>query len=368
MAWSSQQEDALKQVKGWMAEKDNQVFRLFGYAGTGKTTLANEIAAQAKGNVLFGAFTGKAASVLRQKGCRGASTIHSMIYMLDEENTKGGQPEFILNEDSDVREAKLVIIDECSMVDAEVGKDLLSFGTKVLVLGDPAQLPPVKSAGFFTEHEPDVMLTEVHRQALGNPIIALSMKIREGQGLEHGTYGDTKIIARADVERGEVLTADQVIVGLNRTRQTYNERIRNLRGHAEHPFPVKGEKLICLRNDRQKGIYNGTLWNVDAIRVPKNSASVKITVSSVDEEGLDPRKVVIRKEFFTGGEQNIPWQEKRGTQEFTFGYALTCHKAQGSQWPHVMVFDESGAFRDDARRWLYTATTRSAERLTLVKG
>ena len=57
------------------------------------------------------------------------------------------------------------------MVDEDLGRDLLSFGKPVLVLGDPAQLPPVKGGGFFTEAEPDVMLTEVHRQAADNPII-----------------------------------------------------------------------------------------------------------------------------------------------------------------------------------------------------
>ena len=70
------------------------------------------------------------------------------------------------------------------MVDEELGRDLLSFGKPVLVLGDPAQLPPVKGGGFFTEAEPDIMLTEVHRQAADNPIIRMSMVVREGGRLD----------------------------------------------------------------------------------------------------------------------------------------------------------------------------------------
>ena len=78
------------------------------------------------------------------------------------------------------------------MVDAELGRDLMSFGVPVLVLGDPAQLPPIQGGGFFTEAEPDMMLTEVHRQAEDNPIIRLSMDIRAGRDLDLGRYGETE--------------------------------------------------------------------------------------------------------------------------------------------------------------------------------
>ena len=155
------------------------MFRLFGYAGVGKTTLARHVAEHAAGEALFAAFTGKAALVLRSKGCDGASTIHSLIY-----TRRRGQERrrrrFTLNKDGLASKASLIVIDECSMVDEELGRDLLSFGKPILVLGDPAQLPPVKGGGFFTESEPDVMLTEIHRQAADNPIIRLSQIIRTG--------------------------------------------------------------------------------------------------------------------------------------------------------------------------------------------
>src|SRR5215207_4926675 len=178
MEWSPQQEEALRRVAAWLKEGTPQLFRLFGYAGTGKTTLARHVAEAVEGEVAFGAFTGKAASVLRQKGCHEASTIHSMIYRT-RESDEGG-PLFAINRSGPASQADLIVIDECSMVDAELGRDLLSFGKPVLVLGDPAQLPPVKGGGFFTDAEPDIMLTEVHRQARDNPIIRLSMTIRDG--------------------------------------------------------------------------------------------------------------------------------------------------------------------------------------------
>ncbi|MEP4704761.1 MAG: AAA family ATPase, partial [Hyphomicrobiales bacterium] len=190
MKWSSQQDDALRDVARWLSNRDSQVFRLFGFAGTGKTTLARHLAEGVDGEVVFGAFTGKAAHVLRQKGCAGASTLHSLIYRPagtseDEEDEGVEQPLFAIRRDAPASEADLIIIDECSMVDEELGRDLLSFGVPVLVLGDPAQLPPVKGGGFFTEHEPDIMLTEVHRQAADNPIIRMSMDVREGRDLDY---------------------------------------------------------------------------------------------------------------------------------------------------------------------------------------
>src|SRR5688500_11043036 len=188
MNLSPQQDAALLAVSRWMKSCRPPVFRLFGYAGTGKTTLARKIAENVEGDVLFAAFTGKAAQVMRNKGCPGARTIHSLIYRprgeKPEKETGELQPAFALNRTSEVRKAKLVVIDECSMVDQKLGLDLLSFGTPILVLGDPGQLPPVKNGegggGFFTERAPDVMLTEVHRQAMDNPIIALAGKVREG--------------------------------------------------------------------------------------------------------------------------------------------------------------------------------------------
>src|SRR3990172_9520099 len=123
MQWSPQQDAALAAVARWLKAGDQQVFRLFGYAGTGKTTLARHIAEDANGDVAFAAFTGKAAHVMRAKGCADAGTIHSLIYRARGEDENG--PTFVLNEDSSAGKSALVIIDECSMVDEEIGRDLL---------------------------------------------------------------------------------------------------------------------------------------------------------------------------------------------------------------------------------------------------
>ena len=161
-----------------LRQGEPQVFRLFGYAGVGKTTLARHIAEGARGETAFAAFTGKAALVMRSKGCAGATTIHALIYRASE--GAEGAPTFTLNADGPASRAGLIVIDECSMVDAELARDLLSFGKPILVLGDPFQLPPVKGGGYFTDGAPDVMLTQIHRQAHDNPIIRLSEVVRSG--------------------------------------------------------------------------------------------------------------------------------------------------------------------------------------------
>ncbi|MDJ1157578.1 AAA family ATPase [Chelatococcus sp. SYSU_G07232] len=365
MAWSPQQNDALTAVAEWLRRGDRQVFRLFGYAGTGKTTLARHIAEGIDGEIVFAAFTGKAASVLRQKGCAGATTLHSLIYRA--RGTDTDSPSFVLNRESAAATAELVIIDECSMVDEELGRDLLSFGTPVLVLGDPAQLPPVKGGGFFTEAEPDIMLTEVHRQAQDNPIIRLSMIVREGGRLDRGDYGAARVVPKGDIDAALVMRADQVLVGLNKTRRAYNQRIRNLLGYRD-PMPAAGEKLVCLRNDKSRGLLNGGTWTIKAVR---GEAKGCVKMDVVPEEaghdgGRSAVSIAVPRVFFEGGEEELPFSKRREADEFTYGYALTVHKAQGSQWNEVVLFDESYAFREHRSRWLYTGITRAAERLTVV--
>ncbi|MFN3672828.1 MAG: ATP-dependent RecD-like DNA helicase [Bosea sp. (in: a-proteobacteria)] len=362
MNWSPQQDAALTAVARWLQGGEPQLFRLFGYAGTGKTTLARHIAEAVDGDVVFAAFTGKAALVLRNKGCAGAQTIHSLIYRsrgVDEES-----PTFVLNRESNAAKAKLIIIDECSMVDEDLGKDLLSFGTPVLVLGDPAQLPPVKGGGFFTEAEPDIMLTEVHRQAADNPIVRMSMIIREGGRLDFGDFGQSRVIRRDAVTPEIVLSADQVLVGMNKTRRLYNARMRQLMGRTE-PVPVAGEKLVCLRNDKSKGLLNGGAWIVQELKTSKKGL-VTMRVTPEDDSSAKPVKVSVLPNFFDGTEDEIAWDLRKHTDEFTFGYALTVHKAQGSQWDDVVLFDEGFAFREHRARWLYTGLTRAAETVTVV--
>lgn len=370
--WSPQQVSAIDAVRKWHKNKrSTQIFKLFGYAGTGKTTLAKEIAQEIGGNVVFACFTGKAAMVLRNKGCHGAMTIHSLIYK-PYQDPKSGEIHFVLNFDSPAKYADLIIIDEVSMVNEALAMDLLSFKTKVLVLGDPAQLPPVGGEGHFIKGEPDVMLTEVHRQAQENPIIRLSMDIRNGIDIKPGQYGESLVLDKRKAPKEQVsslvLAADQLICGRNLTRQSYNARIRALKGLVEDEKqwkPVVGDRLVCLKNNGIKSLLNGGLWDVQSVSPKRDCTEIHAkSIDSTPSYGVD---IKVHNAFFKGEEQALDWKKRRNYDEFTYGWALTCHKSQGSQWGNIIIFDESYAFAENSAKWLYTAVTRAAEKLTLVR-
>jgi ATP-dependent exoDNAse (exonuclease V) alpha subunit len=357
--WSPQQDDALVSVRRWMEDGGAPVFRLFGFAGTGKTTLATHLADTCDGVVKFAAFTGKAASVMASKGCVGAQTIHSLIYRPVDDGS--GDVEFVLDEASELAHADLLVVDEVSMVGEDLARDLLSFGVPVLVLGDPAQLPPVSGAGYFTEAEPDVMLTEIHRQARESPILRAATAVREGRRLEAGRDGDLDVVRRATVE--DELAADQVLVGRNRSRHYLNRKMREALGLPEG-VPVDGDRVVCLKNKRDRGLLNGTTWVAEEVEHSPGSPLIKMKVTP--EGGGYPVDVLVREEFFRGREAEVDKNALRRSDQFAFGYALTVHKAQGSQWNDVLLVDESAAFGDDARRWLYTGITRAAKKLKVV--
>lgn len=181
-----------------------------------------------------------------------------------------------------------------------------------------------------------------------------------------GLAGKNRIVLRGTLGEAEILAADQILVGLNRTRQSFNARIRKALGYSG-VLPGRGDRLVCLKNDSNLRIFNGGLFLVDdapAWRVKR--PLVKLKVSSEDFPGRQPFIVQVRREFFEGGVEDLDWRDLRHSQQFDYGYALTVHKAQGSQWPHVILYDEAGAFREDWRRWLYTGITRASERITIV--
>jgi exodeoxyribonuclease V len=366
--WTDNQKDTLKGVDKWFYEyktsrkPNKQIFRVFGWAGTGKSTLARHFAEGVE-SVAFLAYTGKAALVMRKNGCEGARTIHSAIYIA-EENPKTGEITWRINRQSYLNDVSLIIIDECSMVDESLAKDLLSFGKPILVLGDPGQLPPVNGAGYFTEKEPDMMLTEIHRQAKDNPIIHLATLIRNGKLPDLGNYGDSRILNKMTTV--DLLEADQTLVGRNVTRESFNTKIRKLKGF-DPDTPVIGDKLICLQNDRELGIFNGGMFDVEEILKQKTAKSnfLSMRLHSQDDDRL-PFLTRVHKSFFFEDVSVPHWKELKGSQQYAYGWCISVHKSQGSQWPAVFISDESWCFREDRWKHLYTAVTRASEKITLI--
>jgi len=398
LQWSPLQEKALKLAEKWLREAKQfitsnrtnafktyhqQVFYLAGYAGTGKTTLARYLAESVDGTVLYAAFTGKAALRMRELGCYNASTIHSLIYNVrerEQEEERAGknrnEPSFVLNPNSQLASAKLLIIDECSMVSEEVGKDLLSFGVPIMVLGDPAQLPPVKGTGFFTARRPNITLTEVHRQALDSPIIQVATAIREGKNPGRFIAEDRSVMfypLSRDFNLDEHLSTDhQFLTGRNKTRIRLNEKIRSrvFNGQLDTIYPLVGDTLICLRNARQRALFNGLMGTVTHVH-ESSSESILLDLKSSDSQ-REHKKIAIHPECFDdpAALKQLSWQDRKMLDEFDYGYCITVHKSQGSQWDSVIVCDDGFLNWDlsQRHRWLYTAVTRAAKNLVVVRG
>lgn len=401
---STEQSAGLDKVLAWSKTAGRgDIFRIFGYAGTGKSTIVEQLAERiGRVNVIFTAFTGKACEVLTRKGCE-ARTIHSLIYGINaigraeidklkeslkelpedskefktvEVKLKGlikraMEPQFSIRENagSIISSANsFIIVDECSMIDEKVGEDLVAIGLPLIVMGDPGQLPPPKGMGYFNPPniEPDVMLTQIHRQVAHSPILIAATYVRQGQRerLSSIDGGEAfRYIRRAKLTVEEVNNADLIIVGTNKTRLSYNARIRELRGLSG--WPKKGEQLICLKNSVPFGYQNGGLFELmaDAVYV-KDMDKIKLKVKNLNS-GL-VNECYAWAFHFRNELPSKPWWEYEGAEEFYFGYAITCHKAQGSQAAKVVVIDESKAFRLDADKWLYTALTRASESVTVA--
>jgi len=427
---SDTQARAIATIRQWFetGTERQPVFRLFGFAGTGKSTVLkfalDELGLSPHSEdcpgVVTATFTGKAALVLRRKGTP-ARTIHSLIYSVIEateeeiEETQkriiqaeidaralGGfdrtaaeaaieamrqsmremkKPRFALNPDSPAASAKLIVLDEVSMVGDEMARDLMSFGRPILVLGDPGQLPPIKGEGAFTQATPDIMLTEIHRQAAESAIIRLATMAREGQPIGFGQYDDHAWKMRmADVTPDQALRSGQVICGKNATRFQLNNALRRAAGFGGSFLPTgPGEKIICLKNQSDLGLINGMFLSLAEI-VDEGSLYFSAVVTDEDgnpvgppAKGGKPGRLLLYKGHFEDhvtldpNRHDRDWRDKKKLTEATFGWAITCHKAQGSQWENVVVWDDGlGRTEQDRRRWLYTAITRAERGLVFL--
>lgn len=365
-----------------------------GYAGTGKSTLVKFIIAalpdiDPEKDVVYTSFTGKATQVLQNKGNRNTLTLHKLLY----ESHPRPDGTFFRRPVPAIP-YKIVVVDEISMAPKTLIEQLAKYNVYVLCLGDPFQLPPVdKNEDNHLLDHPHIFLDEIMRQEAESEIIQLTMKIRNGEPIENFKGKQVQVLSADELSTGMLQWADQVLVATNATRITLNNQMRELNGHSGDP--EQGDKVICCRNyweDESLGgsaLVNGTIGELDNVyqtfaRIPYyiDGKGQKIDivnanfVSEVDE--IYP-SVMMDKKLFTDGTKSLDskTEYKLGKNiktrdlvpyEFTYGYAITCHRAQGSEWDKVLVIEEKFPFsKEEHARWLYTACTRAAEKLVLIR-
>lgn len=371
---SKKQTEAKDKTKKWVNDPNSkQVFVIAGYAGTGKSTIVRYILdeLEMENKTKYATFTGKASLVLTRKGCN-SETLHSLLYRLEEEEKLDGRVRLVFSlKESIPSFINLVVVDEVSMVPQDIMDDLLSFGVKVLCLGDPGQLPPVGEPNHYLDN-PDVFLDEIHRQAADNPIIHLSMLARTGRKIELGRYGNNVFVVRkSDITDDLLLAADQVICGYNKTRVSLNQRMRNRLGFTKD-IPMIGDKIMCLKNQRDiilNGIplINGTIGYVTKINdINRQNFIMNLNFRPEYEEKDEFKEIEVDLQTILG----VPIDKQVDVFgiKFDFGQAITCHKSQGSEFDNVIGFKEMQHVmsEEDFRRWEYTLITRAVK--TLVYG
>lgn len=275
----------------------------------------------------------------------------------------------------------LIVVDEASMLPQEMIDLLLSHHVHTIFMGDPAQLPPIDGEQTILK-APHVFLDEIVRQALDNPIIKLSMQIRNGDKLKYSLEDKRcRIMPREKVSDKLLLGADQILCGKNKTRHELNNYMRKLiLGNNYSTSPVTGDKVICLKNNWNivnsvgNELVNGAIGELCNISVVEVEPYGKVIYADFisDDNGIY-RNLMIDYNLLVNGKPTINssnWQDFAGYPkpfEFAFGYVITCHKSQGSEFDKVVVFEEWLGDYESHKRWLYTAATRASEQLVIVR-
>lgn len=369
-----------------------------GYAGTGKSTLVKFIVAALGScgidpdvDVCYAAFTGKAAQVLMKKGNSNVSTLHKLLF----EHIPKPLGGFFRKAKASIG-YKIVIVDEVSMAPKELMDLLFKHNVHVICLGDPFQLPPVsKNDDNHLLDNPHIFLDEIMRQAAESEIIRLTMDIRERKPINEMQGSDVIILPQAALNTGMLQWADQVLVATNATRININNQMRNLLGRGDKP--EDGDKIICLKNEwndfsnEGNPLVNGTIGFLKNSYVVENripaymrTGDSPATISTLmanftSDSGEDYGELGLDNKMILTGEAALDWKLKYRLgknentswlvpKEFTYAYAITCHKAQGSEFDKVLTIEEKFPFdKTEHARWLYTACTRASEKLVLIK-
>ena len=387
MKLNEQQAQAIEALRKWWYNGNKQVFQISGAAGTGKTTLIRYLINEIKlehDEVLFTAFVGKATLAMTRNGLN-AKTLHSAICyckdepVLDENgnvvteyNRRVTKRVFTRRKKIDPR-IRLIVVDEGSMVPAKMADWLLKFKVPIIVLGDLNQLPPVIGDSFFLK-EPDVVLTQIMRQSSESPIPYFAQNVLQNgtkclsPGLQIGNK--INVLSKADITPELLKDYDVIICGTNKTRNNLNTYIRERIYGRTQDYPVIGDKLICRENDWTLSVDDvylingliGYVTDIDLESISDYTMKIDFKPEFMDNEF----KNVTLDRIYMGLSPNDKRFYRSNYHKFEYGYAITCHLSQGSQYNRVLVFNESFGTAEERRKWLYTAVTRAIDKVTIL--
>lgn len=393
MILTKKQEEGLRTAVA--RHRDGEKYTVIaGYAGTGKSTLVRYIidALDVEENrVCYCAFTGKAAEVLKKKGNKNVATLHRLLYEHIPRPAGGffRKPKPFIDYD-------VVVVDEVSMAPKSLIELLFKHKVYVICLGDPFQLPPIdKDEDNHLLDNPHIFLDEIMRQEEDSEIIQLTMKIRNQESIDYFNGNEIKIIPYSDLNTGVLQWGDQVLTATNAKRRAINNQMRALEGRTGEP--VDGDKIICLRNYWDDSSLNGDALINGTIGILQNSFRTWREIPRFVQSDIRKFDVLVGdlvvpetndvyemtemdRQMIITGEKCCDWRlsyrlgklrSKYGEivpKEFTYAYAITTHKSQGSEWDKVVVLEEKFPFeKNEHARWLYTACTRASEKLVLVR-
>lgn len=309
-------------------------------------------------------------------------TAHRLLYksVQKPDGTFFHIPRTSLNSNCDI-----VVVDEVSMLPKQMWELLLSHKVHVVACGDPGQLPPIGEENGILD-SPDIFLDEIMRQAAESEIIRLSEDIRARKSIKVFKGTEINIVPKKELCDGMLLWADQILCGKNDTRHQLNDYYRNMKLGWQYTLePVSGDKIICLKNNWDKitgigdALVNGTIGTLLSIDTRPSKylgteANINFRPETYDEDNIidqDFHNVLIDWKLITTHEPTINKDNFKmfprwlRPEQFDYGYVITTHKSQGSEYDNVLVVEEMLKATDHAR-WLYTAVTRAAKKLTLV--
>jgi len=417
-----EQAAAVKEILAW-AESDDRFLSLSGPAGSGKTTLLKEVKQRLGKHAVWSAMTGRAARRMREAAGLQAKTLHSALYHAPREVDNKKHRRIDLEFDDVRREGcDVLVVDECSMMGRDVFEDVVeSPYRKALFVGDGFQIPPV-SRDEKREEDWTIFrevsgprLTEVMRSS--GAVVEAANYVRVNQEIpkESAEHGGSVYECSSDFReavRGWFDDRDDhvLVTWKNDARMRLNRQIRQALGYAEH-LPEPGEPVVVRKNFPAENMMNGDLMYLDAwLGEGPELAGLKTCYVCLREDPSpriesfdDVFEKDSRRTFLTflDGRDNGPfdgfppyvdlrtWRaacDEAGVGDpipITYGYCLTAHLAQGSEYRRVttLLFNDlanrnfrktttlpDGSAAPFSMRWCYTAISRAKDRSTLVLG